>query len=161
MIRSMRCLIRWYLCVRRLSEWWLRIWSHYVSQIRHHRLRKCGLELSTLWLEWRNVKLGLSMLKASLRVYSTLHLSYLGLLLYSGMCLSMSSGLCWWSLFLSNLRTIEGLLKFHPPHWQIIIHVITAGGLKICLSTQINPNILEHSGEEATIGEYSSHALAT
>ena len=55
----------------------------------------------------------------------------------------------------------RGLLKFHPPHRQIIINVITAGGLKICLFAQINPNILEHSGEEATIGEYAGRAFAT
>ena len=161
MIKSVKCLMKWYLCVRWLSEWWLRIWSRCVSRLRHHWLKQCGLELNTLWLEWRNVKLRLSLLKASLRVYSILHLSYFGLLLYSEMCLSLSSGLCLWSLYSSNPRTIMGLLKFHQPHRQIIIRVITVGGLKICLSAQINPDILEHFGEGVAIGEYSGHALTT
>ena len=94
MIKSVRCLMRWYLCVRRLSEWWLRRWSCCVSQFKHHQLRKCGLKLNTLWLEWRNVKLEFTLLKASLRVYSTLHFSYIGLLLYSRMHLSLSPSLC-------------------------------------------------------------------
>ena len=48
-------------------------------------------------------------------VYFTLHLSYLGLLLYSEMHLSLSLGLCWWSLCFPNPGTIGGLLEFHPP----------------------------------------------
>ena len=56
-----------------------------------------------------------------------------------------------------NPRTIRGLLKFHPPHQLIIIRVINDKGLKICLSTQINTSILEHSGEEADY--YSKSAI--
>ena len=94
MIKSVRCLMRWCLYVRRLSKRWLRRWSHCVSRLRHHRLREYGLKVNTLRLEWRNVKLGFSMLKASLRVYSTLHLSYLSFLIYSRMHLFLSPGLC-------------------------------------------------------------------
>ena len=161
MIRSMRCLMMWYLCVKRLSEWWLRRWSHCVSRLGHHQLKKCGLKPNTLWPELRNFKLRFFLLKPSLRVHFTFHLSYLDLLLYSEMCLSLSPGLCWWSFCPSNPRTIGGLLKFHPPHRQIIIRVITTKDLKICLSAQINPDILEHSSEKATIGEHSGRPLAT
>ena len=170
MVRSERCLMRWYLSVRRLSEcrsrgrlseWRLSRWSRWISWLRHHRLREGNLKLNTLWLEWRNDKLGLSLLIVTLRVYSTLHLSYLGLILYSGMCLSLSSGLLWCSLYSLNPRTIGDLLKFHPPHGLIIIRIISAGSLKVCLSAQVNADILEHSGEEATIREYVSCALTT
>ena len=129
MIRSMRCLMRWYLSVKRLSEWRLSRWSCCIIQLRQHRLRKCGLQLNTPWLEWRNVKLELPLLIATLRVYSTLHISYLGLLLYSGMWLSLFLGLCWYSLCSPNLRTIGGLLKFHLPHRLII----SSGDFKISL----------------------------
>ena len=161
MVRSVRCLMRWYLSVRRLSEWQLSRWSCCISRLKHHRLKKCGLKLNTFLLEWRNVKLGLSLLIATLRVYSTLHFSYLGLFLYPRMCLSLSPGLCWWSLYSPNLRNIKGFLKFHPPHRLIIIRVINVRALKIYLSTQINVSILEHSSEEATIGEYACLALTT
>ena len=129
MIRSVRYLMRWYLCVRRLSEWWLRRWSCCIS-----RLRKCGLKLNTLLLEWRNVKLGLSLLKSFLRVYFTFHFSYICLLLYSEMHLSLSLGLCWWSFYSPNPGTIKGLLKFHLPQRLLIICIINARGLKIYLS---------------------------
>ena len=152
MIRNMRCLMRWCLYVKRLSEEWLRKWSRCVSQLRNHRLRKCGLKLNTLRLEWRYVKLKLSLLKASLRVYSTLHLSYLGLLLYSRMHMFLSPGLCWWSLWSLDPGTIGCLLKFHPPQRLLIICIISAGGLKVCLFTQIHPSILEYSSEKAAIG---------
>ena len=112
-------------------------------------------------MEWRNVKLRLSLLKAFLRVYFTLHLSYLGLLFYSEMHLSLSSSLCWWSLCFPNPRTIGGLLKFHAPQRLLIICIINTEGLKICLSTQINPDILKHSSKEVVIGKYAGHALAT
>ena len=170
MVRSKRCLMRWYLNVRRLSEnrfkwrlgeWWLSRWSHYISWLKHYRLRESSLKMNTLWLKWRNVKLGLSLLIATLRVYSTLHLSYLGLLLNFGMSLSLSSSLCRCSLCFPYLRTIWGFLKFHSPHGLIIISIISAEGLKVCLFAQVNADILEHSSEEATIGEYAGHALAT
>ena len=108
-----------------------------------------------------DVKLRLSLLIVILRVYSTLHLSYLGLLLYSGMCLFLSPSLCKRSLYSPNLRTIEGLLKFHPPHQQIIIRIISTRGLKVCLSSQVNANILEHFGEEEAIREYMCCVLTT
>ena len=166
MIRSVRCLMRWCLSVKRLDEGWVRRWSCCVSRLkhphlRHHRLRKCGLKLNTLWLEWKNVKLGFSLLKTSLRVYSIFHLLYLDLLLYFGIHLSLSPGLCWWSLYSPNPRTIGGLLKFHSPQRLFTICIINVGDLKICLFAQINPDILEHSSEKAVIGEYAGHALTT
>ena len=161
MVRSVRCLMRWHLSVRRLSEWRLRIWSRYISWLRHHRLKEDSLKLNTLWLKWRNVKIGLSLLIATLRVYFTLHLSYLGFLLNSGMCLSLSSSLCRCSLCFPYPRTIWGFLKFHSPHGLIIISIISVGVLKVCLFAQVNVGILEHFGEEATIGEYVGRALAT
>ena len=161
MVRSVRCLMRWHLSVRRLSEWRLRRWSCCVSRLKHHRLRKCGLKLNTLWLEWRNIKLELSLLKATLRVYFTLHPSYLGLLLYSKMCQSLSPSLCKWSLCSHNPRTIGGLLKFHPPHRKIIIRIISTKSLKVYLSAQVNVDILEHSSEEVAIKDYACCALAT
>ena len=112
-------------------------------------------------MEWRNVKLRLSLLKAFLRVYFTLHLSYLGLLFYSEMHLSLSLGLCWWSLYFPNPRTIRDLLKFHSSQRLLNICIINVGDLKIFLSAQINPNILEHSSEEAATGEYAGRALTT
>ena len=96
-------------------------------------------------------------------VYFTLHLSYLGLLLYSGMhlSLSLSLGLCWWSLCSPNPRIIRDLLKFHSSQRLLNICIINVGDLKIFLSAQINPNILEHSSEEAATGEYVGRALTT
>ena len=135
----------------RLSERWLRRWSRCVSWLRHHRLKECGLKLNTLGLEWMNVKLKLSLLKASLRVYSTLHLSYLSFLIYSRMHLSLSLGLYWWSLCSPNPGTIGSLLKFYPPQRMLIICVINVRGLKICFSAQIDPDILEHSSEERSM----------
>ena len=170
MVRSERFLRRWYLSVRRLnesrsrerlSEWRLSKWSRCISQLKHHRLKESSLKLNTLWLEWRNVKLGFSLLIVTLRVYFFLHLSYLGLLFYFGMCLSLSPGLCWCSLCSPNPRTIRGLLKFHHRHRLIIICVISVGDLKIYFFTQVNTNIFEHSGEEVAIREYASHALTT
>ena len=161
MIRSEKCLRRWYLSVKRLSECRLNRWTRCISRLRHHQLRKGNLKLNIIWLKWRNVKLGLSLLKATLKVYSTLHLSYLSLLLNSGICLSLSPSLCRCYIFFPYPRTIWGLLKFHPPHGLITIHIISTKGLKVCLSPQVNIGILEHSDEEATIGEYADSALAT
>ena len=62
---------------------------------------------------------------------------------------------------LSNPRTIWSLLKFYLAHELIIICVIDTRGLKIRLSTKVNVRIFEDSRKEATIGEYTSHALAT
>ena len=112
-------------------------------------------------MEWRNVKLGFSLPIATLRVYSTLHISNLYLLLNSRMCMSLSPGLCCCSLCFPYPRTIWGLLKFHPSHGLIIICIISVGGLKVYLLTQVNVDILEHSRKEATIGEYMSGALTT
>ena len=41
----------------------------------------------------------------------------------------------------------------------LIVRVIASGGLEVCLSTQVDPDILEYSSKEAAIGEYSGHAL--
>ena len=169
MVKSERCLRKWYLNVKRLgecrsrgrlSEWRLSRWTRCISRLRHHRLKEGGLKLSTLWLEWRNVKLGLSLLIATLRVYSNPYLSYLGPLLNSGMylSLSLSLGLCWCSPYPG---TIYGLLKFHPHHWLIITCIISVGGLKVRLSAQADVGILEYSNKETTIGEYASTVLAS
>ena len=131
-----------------------------MRRLRHHRLRECGIKLNTLGLEWRNVKLGLSLLKTSLRVYSTFHLSYLDLLLYSRMHLSLSPGMCCWSLCSHNLGIIGGLLKFHPSQRLLIICIVSVRDLKICLSAQIDLDILEHSSKETTVREYVGSALA-
>ena len=137
MIRSVRYLMKWYLCVRNLGERWMREWSCCVSQLKHHRLRECGLNLNTL------------------------HLMNLGLLLYSGMHLSLSPSLFWWSLSSLNLGAIGGLLKLYLPQGLLIISVINTGGLEVCLSAQINPDILEYLSKEAVLGEYSGRALIT
>ena len=39
------------------------------------------------------------------------------------------------------------------------MRVIASGGLKVCLSTQVDPDILKYSGKEAAVGEYSCRAL--
>ena len=44
---------------------------------------------------------------------------------------------------------------------MIIICVICTRGLEICLSIKVNVSILEYSGKEVAIAEYTSHALAT
>ena len=79
----------------------------------------------------------------------------LGLFLYFRMHLSLSSGLCWWLLYSSNLTAIGGLLKLHMSQRLLIISIINTGGLEISLSAQIDPSILEYFGEEAGIGEYA------
>ena len=104
----------------------------------------------------RNVKLWPSLLKIPLRVQPILHLSDLGLLLYSGVYLIMSPGL---SLSSPNLEAIGCLLKLHSPQGLLIIRVIASGGLEVRLSTQVDPDILEYSGKEAAVGEYSCRAL--
>ena len=71
------------------------------------------------------------------------------------MHMSLFPGLCWWLLCSPNPGAIGGLLKLHLPQGLLIISVINIGGLKICLLAQINPDILEYSGEEAAIGEYA------
>ena len=69
MVRSERCLRRWYLSMSRLSEcrsrgrlnvWWLSRWTRCKSWLRQHWLREGSLKLNSLWVEWKNVKLGLS-----------------------------------------------------------------------------------------------------
>ena len=103
-----------------------------------------------------NVNLGPSLLKVPLRVQPILHLSDLDLLLYSGVYLIMSPGL---SLGFPNPGAIGCLLELHAPQKLLIIHVIIGGGLETHLSTQVDPDILENSGKEAAVGEYSGHAL--
>ena len=108
---------------------------------------------------WRqNIKLGPSLLKVPLRVQPILHLSNLGLLLYFGVYLIMSLGL---SLNFPNPGAIGCLLKLHAAQRLLIIHVIGGGGLKICLSIQVDPGILESTGKEAVVGEYTCRALNT
>ena len=124
MVRSEKCLRRWYLSMGRLSEWWLSRWTLCKSRLSHHRLREGSLKLDTLYLEWGNVKLRPSLLIATLTVYSTFHLSNLHLFFNSRMCLSLSSGQCWCSLYFSHLKTIWGLLKFYHPHGLIIIIIM-------------------------------------
>ena len=75
----------------------------------------------------RNVKLGPSLLKVPLRVQPILHLSDLGLLLYSGVYLIMSPGL---SLDIPNLGAIGCLLELHAPQRLLIICVIAVGASK-------------------------------
>ena len=117
-------------------------------------------QTDTLRLGWRrNIKLEPSLLKVSLRVYPTLHLSDLGLFLYFGMHLSLSPSLCRSLLNSPNPGAIGGLLKLHPPQGLLIISVINGKGLEVYLSTQINPDILENSSKESVVGEYSGRAL--
>ena len=71
----------------------------------------------------------------------------------------LSSWLC--SLCFSDPKTIWSLLKFHSPHGLIIICIICIGILKVRLFAKVNASILEYLGNEATIGEHSSGALAT
>ena len=85
-----------------------------------------------------------------------IHLSDLDLLLCSGMHLSLTPGL---SLSSPNPRAIRCLLKFHLPQGLLIIRVIASGGLEVRLSTQVDPGILEYSGKEVALGEYSCRAL--
>ena len=173
---SERCLRMWYLSMGKLDEcrsrkgrlnvWRLSRWTICKSRLSHHRLKEGSLKLNTpslwgsLYLEWGNVKLGSSLLIATLRIYSTLHISNICLILNSRMCMSLSSGLCWCFICFSHPRAIWGLLKFHHPHGLIIICTICIRSLKIRLSTQVNANILEYSGKEAALGKYTSHALA-
>ena len=77
------------------------------------------------------------------------------------MHLSLSLGLYWWSLSSPNPGVIGRLLKLHLLRGLLIISVINARGLEICLSAQINLDILEYSSKEAVVGEYSGRALAT
>ena len=72
------------------------------------------------------------------------------------MHLILSPGL---SLSFPNPRAIGSLLELHAPQRLLIIRVIASGGLKIRLSTQVDPGILEYSGKEAVVGEYSCRAL--
>ena len=72
------------------------------------------------------------------------------------MYLILSSGLL---LGFPNLGAIGCLLELHVPQRLLIIRVIGGGGLKICLSTQVDPDILENSSKKAAVGEYSGRAL--
>ena len=75
------------------------------------------------------------------------------------MHLSLSPGLCWSSLNSPNPGTIGGLLKLYQPQGLLIVSIIASKGLEVRLSTQIDPDILEYSSEEASVGEYSGRAL--
>ena len=72
------------------------------------------------------------------------------------MHLSLTSGL---SLSSPNPRAIGCLLELHSPQGLLIVRVIASGGLKVRRSTEVDPDILEYLGKEATIREYSYHAL--
>ena len=72
------------------------------------------------------------------------------------MHLILSLGL---SLNFPNPGAIGCLLKLHAPQRLLIIHVIASGGLKVRLSTQVDPDILEYSGKEAVVREYSCRVL--
>ena len=58
-----------------------------------------------------------------------------------------------------NPGVIGCLLELHAPQGLLIIRVIASGGLEVRLSTQVDPGILEYSGKEATVWEYSCRAL--
>ena len=72
------------------------------------------------------------------------------------MRLSLSPGL---SLRSPNLEAIMCLFELHSPQGLLIISVIASRGLEVRLSAQVNPGILEYSGKETTVGEYSGRAL--
>ena len=72
------------------------------------------------------------------------------------MHLSLSSGL---SLNSPNLGAIRCLLELHLLQGLLIISVIASRGLEDRLSAQVNPGILEYTGKETVVGEYSSRAL--
>ena len=72
------------------------------------------------------------------------------------MHLILSAGL---SLSSPNLGAIGCFLELHLPQGLLIVRVIASGGLKIHLSTQVDPEILEYSGKEAALGEYLCRAL--
>ena len=72
------------------------------------------------------------------------------------MHLSLIPGL---SLSSPNLGVIGCLLELHSPQGLLIVRVIASRGLKVRLSTQVDPGILEYSGKETAVGEYSGHAL--
>ena len=74
------------------------------------------------------------------------------------MHLSLSPGL---SLRSPNLEAIMCLFELHSPQGLLIISVIASRGLEVCLSTQVDPGILEYSSKEAAVGEYSCRALNT
>ena len=74
------------------------------------------------------------------------------------MYLILSLGL---SLDFPNPRAIGCLPELHAPQRLLIIRVIGGGGLKICLSTQVDLGILESTGKEVVVGEYSCRALNT
>ena len=113
--------------------------------------------MNALGLRWRrNVKLEPSLLKVPLRVQPILHLSDLGLFLYSRMYPILSPGLL---LDFPNPGAIGCLLELHVPQRLLIIRVISGRSLRICLSTQVDPDILESTGKEAAKGKYSCRSL--
>ena len=63
------------------------------------------------------------------------------------------------SLSSPNPGAIGCLLELHLPQGLLIVRVIASGGLEIRLSTQVDPEILEYSGKEATLGKYLCRAL--
>ena len=72
------------------------------------------------------------------------------------MHLSLSPDL---SLSSPNLGAIGCLLELHSPQGLLIVSVIASRSLEVRLFTQVDPDILEYSGKETIIGEYSCFAL--
>ena len=147
--------------MRRLNEGWLRRQSRCVCRLKHHQLRKSGLKTEHRWTGVEGCQARVLSTQSLSEGLTRFHLSDLGLLLYSGMYLSLSLGLCWWSLCSPNPRAIEGLFKLHPPQGLLIICIINTRGLEVYLSAQINPDILEYSSKESVVGEYLGRALTT
>ena len=75
------------------------------------------------------------------------------------MHLSLSLGLCWRSLSSPNPGAIKCLLELHSSQGLLIVSVRASKGLEVRLSAQIEPDILEYSSKEASVGEYSGRVL--
>ena len=63
------------------------------------------------------------------------------------------------SLSSPNLGAIGCLLELHSPLGLLIVSVIASRSLEVRLFTQVDPDILEYLGKEATVCEYSIRAL--
>ncbi|WKA06730.1 hypothetical protein VitviT2T_024618 [Vitis vinifera] len=64
-----------------------------------------------------------------------------------------------YSIVMRAHGAIGCLLELHAPQRLLIICIIAGGGLEIRLFTQVDLEILEYSGKEVAIGEYSCRAL--
>ena len=63
------------------------------------------------------------------------------------------------SLSSPNPGAIGCLLELHSPQGLLIVSVIASRGLEVHLFTQVHPGILEYSGKETVVREYSGRAL--